>query len=707
RTPGECIAGDPQPVIDVIRLRRGTYVLTLGGPDDDLNQGGDLDVTGSVRIEGKGRGSKIKSRIGSPSVAGDGDRLLHLDPGAAGGVDAVLVGLTITRGDVGCTGEGCTTGASAVEMSGPGSLVLEGCSVLRNAGTCSGAGCGDDLQGAAIRAVGGGALAIRRSRVTKNTTSCGDPRCAAGAAAIVMYRDEGAAVADFVLEEASVTKNSSTCFGERCVAAGTAIVTARTITTRTVDLAGNGAACVGVDCDARLLYGLFGGDGSTLEDVEISENDLRCSGDNCGTRSVLELQGGSGDAGLSRVGAAANEIACSGTACAIGAQLDVFGRDVRLDDVIVEATKSVCSGKDCIITSTLDVDARDDLLLRRLAMLGTITRCGGDGCATRGTILAAGTSVTAEEATLESNGVFCDGVGCRAGSVLDVDSDAETALVDTSVSHNLVSCIGDGCALLDVVDLFANTGRIDVLGSAVRGNVVGCTNDGCTARGGVNAAAPIEVVFDEAGIDANQLRCSGAGCVVEQLVRLASDDAELLRSVLESNESLCQGASCRSAAIALLSGDRSDVAASRLAANRSECNGTGCTVGLGGALQNAASFVSVSDTVFASNATDGFGAAIFNAPGSEIFLQRVTLEDNAAGLRGTIEFGGAGGAIYNDADDGVRGTLSVRNSVLRNNRASFGGGGIFNEGLIATFTGNQLTGNQPNDCTNFGGTGCP
>ncbi|MEW6269336.1 MAG: CSLREA domain-containing protein, partial [Thermodesulfobacteriota bacterium] len=61
-TPGECIAGDPQPVIDVIRLRRGTYVLTLGGADDDLNQGGDLDVTGSVRIEGKGRGTKIKSR---------------------------------------------------------------------------------------------------------------------------------------------------------------------------------------------------------------------------------------------------------------------------------------------------------------------------------------------------------------------------------------------------------------------------------------------------------------------------------------------------------------------------------------------------------------------------------------------------------------------------------------------------------------------
>ncbi|HEY8515968.1 MAG TPA: hypothetical protein VIS07_10690 [Candidatus Binatia bacterium] len=156
RTPGECVAGDPHPVVDVIKLRRGGYVLKLGGAGDDLDLGGDLDIAESVRIEGRGFKTKVKNRIGKLNVVGDGDRVFHVDPQARGGVDAFLVNMTITRGDVGCTGDGCATGASAIEMNGPGQLTIERAAVVRNTAKCVGESCNDDRQGAAIRAVGAG-----------------------------------------------------------------------------------------------------------------------------------------------------------------------------------------------------------------------------------------------------------------------------------------------------------------------------------------------------------------------------------------------------------------------------------------------------------------------------------------------------------------------------------------------------------------------
>src|SRR5690348_13326661 len=45
RTPGECVAGDRSPTVDVIQLRRGIYRLKRGAAGDDGNVGGDLDVT--------------------------------------------------------------------------------------------------------------------------------------------------------------------------------------------------------------------------------------------------------------------------------------------------------------------------------------------------------------------------------------------------------------------------------------------------------------------------------------------------------------------------------------------------------------------------------------------------------------------------------------------------------------------------------------
>lgn len=522
-----------------------------------------------------------------------------------------------------------------------------------------------------------------------------------------MYRAAGPAVADFALQRTTVTKNSSTCFDEQCIAGGAISVTARTITANILDLTDSRASCVGDGCDVAPLYGLLGREGATIHDVEISTNETRCFGDACATRPVFAAQGGSGDVVLTKIGAQTNDSSCEGAECALGGQIDLFGRGILLEDAVVEGTQSSCNGEKCIARSVLSVDARERLVLRELAGIDNLARCRGNACATRGTIFAAGTSVEIDGAALEANKVFCDSPGCRAGSVLDVDGVDSVTVFDSSVLDSAVACIGEGCILLDVVDLFASAGRIDVEESLVRDNAVGCANSDCEARGVLAAVAPFLVTLLTTDIDQNVLSCTGARCFVEQLVRLSSQEVTLSSTVLESNESRCEGTSCRSAAIALLAGSESNVMGSRFARNRSLCSGTGCQVGLGGALQNTATLLSIKDTVFLSNATDGFGAAIFNTAGKEIVLERTTLESNAAGLNGTIEFGGAGGAIYNDASSGAKGKLTVRNSTIRSNRATFGGGGIFNEGVIAAFTGNQLAGNQPNDCTNFGGTGCP
>jgi CSLREA domain-containing protein len=93
-TGGDCAAGSSGT--DTIALPAGTYTLTIGGAGEDLNATGDLDVTDSLTISGRGAGVTVVDANGI-------DRAFHI----VGAATVGLNGLTVTGGRVGYADAAC------------------------------------------------------------------------------------------------------------------------------------------------------------------------------------------------------------------------------------------------------------------------------------------------------------------------------------------------------------------------------------------------------------------------------------------------------------------------------------------------------------------------------------------------------------------------------------------------------------------------
>ena len=89
-----CAAGQPAPVVDVVVVPAGAFVLAIGPRGDDAGERGDLDLTDDVEVRGAGAGTTVVD-------AGRIDRVFHV----AGGVVAVISDLEASRGDAG-SGDG-------------------------------------------------------------------------------------------------------------------------------------------------------------------------------------------------------------------------------------------------------------------------------------------------------------------------------------------------------------------------------------------------------------------------------------------------------------------------------------------------------------------------------------------------------------------------------------------------------------------------
>ena len=103
---GGCInsSADGYGVNDAISLTAQTYVLSVGGSDEDDNEFGDLDVLNSVAITGAGSAQTAISASGFPD--GETDRVLHLPPLIVGdgpvepSIVVTLQGLTVRDGSL-------------------------------------------------------------------------------------------------------------------------------------------------------------------------------------------------------------------------------------------------------------------------------------------------------------------------------------------------------------------------------------------------------------------------------------------------------------------------------------------------------------------------------------------------------------------------------------------------------------------------------
>jgi hypothetical protein len=709
--PGECVAGDPVPVVDVIELRRGKYKLALGGPADDANAGGDLDVTESVVIAGKGRRkTMIKSVIGDPLTPGDGDRLAHVDPSAVGGVDVTLRDLTLTKGDVGCSGEDCETGASAVLAAGAGALRLERCGVTKNAVTCSGKACGDGFDGGAIGATGGGALEIRGSAIEKNRARCDDDGCVSGFAAIVMVPDEGLEPPRFVLEETTLAKNATECTGATCTASPVIVVEAGPVVVRDVVLVQNSTTCSSVGCSSGDVARVRAQAPLSWEGTLASENTVRCVGDSCLAGLVLDLRTFAGGS-VFDAAARDNDNTCEGTGCTVfdHVAIGAFDSELDIDGLAVSAGEVSCSGDSCDADTLLELFADDDLTVRNVAVETSVAACQGGGCEAAHIVrLNGGRAITVEHGNVSDNTVACSGDGCRLGSTLAVFAEGDVGLRHVEVVDSVNACTGLGCRMDDVVLLFSSGGATTVESGDFSRNLASCAEAECATESILEVSVPTDVVLDDVATSGNQTSCAGDECAVGEIVRLEGTRAiDAAFWSVAGNRVACFGGGCQAQETVELGRGAAALRSATLRDNTCRCDGVGCRVGLGGALHNAASVLTVEDSTFAGNQTDGFGAAVFNDPSAELVLDRVTMLENAAGARGTTGVG-SGGAIYNDALDGERGVLRMTDTEIRDNSAEFAGGGILNEGTIAVIVNSTIADNEPTDCTDFaGGTGCP
>jgi CSLREA domain-containing protein len=116
--PGECPPGSGT---DTIVLPAGTYVLTRVGPADDTNVNGDLDVNGSLIIQGAGAATTVIDGNGGVT----GERVLHVVVG-----DVTVSGVTIRKGV-----QTLTVGGGVYNA---GSLTLAGTVVRDNSATLGG-----------------------------------------------------------------------------------------------------------------------------------------------------------------------------------------------------------------------------------------------------------------------------------------------------------------------------------------------------------------------------------------------------------------------------------------------------------------------------------------------------------------------------------------------------------------------------------------
>jgi CSLREA domain-containing protein len=111
---------------DTIFLPAGTFTITLGPADEDLNAGGDLDVLDAVTITGAGAGTTVLD-------AGGIDRGLEVL-----GVEATISGLTVRGGTTTLDGGGIRTA---------GKLTLRGMDIMGNRGVAGGGIAIDTAQG--------------------------------------------------------------------------------------------------------------------------------------------------------------------------------------------------------------------------------------------------------------------------------------------------------------------------------------------------------------------------------------------------------------------------------------------------------------------------------------------------------------------------------------------------------------------------------
>ncbi len=572
--PGECPAGDGS---DTIRLGPGTYMTTLGASGDDANLGGDFDIARSVSIEGDGSSTRIRNGLGSRSVAGDGDRLFHVDPAGSGDVDVAFRGMALMDGEAFCNIAGCATGAGAIEATNARDLVVEDCTFSQNTAICAGAGCGYGEYASAAAIVHGaiGDLSIARTTFTRNTTECSGVDCRAGHVAFVQMDPATVGSATVELIDVEIRNNSATCASSRCIVGDAVWIEA-------------GSA--------------------VLQNIEFRSNTSSCEGSSCSVGSFLDID--STTTHVSAMAMVANRRFGKADSSRLSPSFELEGASLIGDGLLFKSDRSICRGDGCRVDELVDVDVE----LADIDGLTVVTsrgQCLGIDCVVDERIYLAnfGGSHAIHNALVAKNTSWCRSDGCQANAILFLRG-VELELGDSSVTSNKVFCAGDACSLTPIVAFYPIGDSVPSVVDSVDivANRCSCRADECTVL------APACGLFVVTGGTAGA-RVSGAtitknrgdsvGAGIGSIASLLIEGCEISR-----NQSIRGGGGVYNGGQLAIEGTsivrnrtRADRVAYRDFGTRSPVCGDG-SGDCGGGILNQGTITSIVATTFATNRPD-------------------------------------------------------------------------------------------------------
>ena len=697
-----CRAGEGLPTVDVIRVPRGTYILTRGSYGEDDNAEGDLDITESVVIEGVGvlpglghlghqPVATIRNGIGAPDVKGDGDRVIDIDPQGNDGVDVTLRKVAIEHGDLGCNSSAvCNFGASGIDQHGNGSLTLESVRVAKNHASCFDAQC-SAVEGtrsiAAIGSADGGDLTLDHTRIVENHMICAAPGCVKSenngnfsdgflkSSVLDTEADDDVAAGAFVMAHSEFAHNSIQCTGERCDV--DALIDIDALTVRIVDseIRDNLTRCDGFDCDTDESIEVSSA-GSQIESslwrrVKVAKNEQICTGESCDTDEVIDSYSTTGPHTWEHVTLDSNLLRCDGFDCDTDEIMDgSMGSDVltSFTDVSFVRNRQICTGASCDTDEVMDSGGGWDTTLKRVRFERNLQFCRGE-------------FITDPE--------FRGRRHCDTDEVIDsVGADNVLTMIAVSFLYNEAVCYGTQCDTDEVIDSVSGGGDGETIirGLVAVGNSRTCNGEYCVTRDLWDVSRNVPMTVDGAVIVDNTITGNGANYVPDR--------------TCDFNTTTQQFDECSTGIPALLdvfrtfsSDNPATISNLVIARNRS---GHSAVLNDGGTL-------TLNHAAIINNRTAATGGGVLSTslgqPGDPPMSSATTTINDSRIIGNRVS--GNGGGFTNSVDS----VMTLDNTTVSGNVAGGTGGGGFNDGTLLRFD-STIKFNFPNQCVDDLGVGC-
>ncbi len=358
---------------------------------------------------------------------------------------------------------------------------------------------------------------------------------------------------------------------------------------------------------------------------------------------------------------------CGGPATiAFGAEKRIETVNGRAPDITIDGGGQVTlSGGDTVSLFTVygSGDIPATLRLRNVTLTGGYS--AGDG----GAIFSSGGTIILENTVVQNSG---SGRACGAIASLD----GSLTLVNSTVRGNRAAEYGGG---------INSRGMVSMNGSVIQGNQAGGSAGNCNggmALSGTVTIAASQVISNTA---ASQIGRGGKGGGI-----CFDSGSLILRQSLLTGNAAAEGG-------ALASISTAQIVASELRGNTAlRQDGSG----MGGAIWSGGTTLLTDTLVVENRSFDGGG--IYQGKTGGLSLSGTTVAANTAQ-------GFGGGGIY-VRGDGLRaglntGRATIRGGVIRDNRSTYFGGGVFNDGGSVTIEATELLRNRTTDAPPIGFSG--